>query len=185
MKLNFKHFSYLLLAAGMILVGCSKDSTSPEGTGDDAADVSKDNSLTNFSFKADKNSSVSVNATGVKGAGIIDDTLFMVISDHGGTNDEKGKGSHGGWTDEEKYVTFAAVGEDINSGEIGEMNIRDLAAIVLYAMGIEAPAFDEKGWTSQIPDGLFKGYEGEYRDISHLTGAAPRISKTHHKSELV
>ncbi len=75
MKLNFKHFSYLLLAAGMILVGCSKDSTSPEGTGDDAADVSKDNSLTNFSFKADKNSSVSVNATGVKGAGIIYITL--------------------------------------------------------------------------------------------------------------
>ena len=121
----------------------------------------------------------------VKGAGILDDTLFMVIADHGGTNDETGKGSHGGWTDEEKYVTFAAVGKDINSGEIKEMNIRDLAAVVLYAMGIEAPGFDEKGWTSQIPKGLFSDYDGEYRDISHLTGAAPRISKKHHESELV
>ena len=121
----------------------------------------------------------------VKGAGILDDTLFMVIADHGGTNDETGKGSHGGWTDEEKYVTFAAVGKNIKSGEIKEMNIRDLAAVVLYAMGIEAPDFDEKGWTSQIPKGLFSDYDGEYRDISQLTGAAPRISKKHHESELV
>ena len=65
------------------------------------------------------------------------------------------------------------------------MNIRDLAAIVLYSMGIELPDFDEKGWTSQIPEGLFADYKGEYRDISHLTGAAPRISKLHHESELV
>lgn len=119
----------------------------------------------------------------IKGAGILDDTLFMVIADHGGTNNGEGKGTHGGWTDEEKYVTFAAVGKNIKSGEIKEMNIRDLAAIVLYAMDIEAPDFDEKGWTSQIPKGLFADYEGEYRDISHLTGAAPRISKKHHESE--
>ena len=118
-------------------------------------------------------------------AGILDETLFMVIADHGGTNNEKGKGSHGGWTDEEKYVTFAAAGKGVNNGEIEVMNIRDLAAIVLYAMGIGAPEFNEKGWTSQIPDGLFEDYSGEYRDISHLTGAAPRISKEHHKSELL
>ena len=118
-------------------------------------------------------------------AGILDETLFMVIADHGGTNNEKGKGSHGGWTDEEKYVTFAAAGKGVNNGEIDVMNIRDLAAIVLYAMGIGAPEFNEKGWTSQIPDGLFEDYSGEYRDISHLTGAAPRISKEHHKSELL
>ena len=65
------------------------------------------------------------------------------------------------------------------------MNIRDLAAIILYGMGIDAPEFNEKGWTSQIPEGLFADYNGEYRDISHLTGAAPRISKEHHKSELI
>jgi hypothetical protein len=118
-------------------------------------------------------------------AGILDETLFMVIADHGGTNNEKGKGSHGGWTDEEKYVTFAAAGKGVNNGEIEVMNIRDLAAIVLYAMGIGAPEFNEKGWTSQIPQGLFTDYKGEYRNISHLTGAAPRISKEHHKSQRI
>lgn len=118
-------------------------------------------------------------------AGISENTLFMVIADHGGTNNGDGKGSHGGWTDEEKYVTFASVGKGINRGEISDMNIRDLAAIVLYALGIDAPDFDEKGWTAQIPEGLFSDYDGTYRDISHLTGAAPRISKEHHKSELV
>lgn len=115
----------------------------------------------------------------------LDDTLFMVIADHGGTREENGKGNHGGWTDAEKYVTFAAMGKDVVNGEIKEINIRDLAAIVLYAFGIDAPEFNEKGWTSQIPEGLFADYKGEYRDISHLTGAAPRISKEHHKSELI
>lgn len=121
----------------------------------------------------------------VEESDMLEETLFIVIADHGGINDEKGKGSHGGWTDEEKYVTFAATGKGINKTEIEEMNIRDLAAIVLYSMGIELPDFDEKGWTSQIPEGLFADYKGEYRDISHLTGAAPRISKLHHESELV
>lgn len=121
----------------------------------------------------------------IEKADLLDDTLFIVIADHGGTNGEDGKGSHGGWTDEEKYVTFAASGKSVNNTVIDRMNIRDLAAIILYAMGIESPEFDEKGWTSQIPDGLFADYKGEYRDISHLTGAAPRISKKHHESELV
>lgn len=115
----------------------------------------------------------------------LEDTLFMVITDHGGTREENGKGNHGGWTDAEKYVTFAASGRNVANGEIKEMNIRDLAAIVLYAFGIDAPEFNEKGWTSQIPEGLFADYKGEYRDISHLTGAAPRISKEHHKSEII
>ncbi|MBO5420980.1 MAG: alkaline phosphatase [Clostridia bacterium] len=121
----------------------------------------------------------------IEKAGIIEDTLFIVIADHGGANDENGRGSHGGWTDGEKYVTFAAAGKGVNKTAVEEMNIRDLAAIVLYAMGIELPEFDEAGWTSQIPEELFANYKCDYRDISHLTGAAPRISKTHHTSELI
>jgi predicted AlkP superfamily pyrophosphatase or phosphodiesterase len=118
-------------------------------------------------------------------ADMLKETLFVVIADHGGANNENNKGSHGGWTDGEKYVTFAAAGKGVNKTEIEVMNIRDLAAIVLYAMGIESPGFDEKGWTAQIPEGLFADYKGEYRDISHLTGAAPRVSKIHHTSELI
>ena len=122
----------------------------------------------------------------VEKAGMLDDTLFMVIADHGGTVEKNGKGSHGGWTDNEKYVTFAATGKGVQKGKISEMNIRDLAAIVLYAFGIKAPEFNEKGWTSQIPEGLFENADlPAYKDISHLTGAAPRISREHHKSELV
>lgn len=120
-------------------------------------------------------------------AGIIDDTLFIVIADHGGTNPGNGQGgSHGGWTDGEKYVTFAASGKGVKHGIISEMNIRDLAAIVLYSLDIDAPEFDEQGWTAQIPDGLFDDADiPPYRDISHLTGAAPRISKVPHTSELI
>ncbi|MBR6748775.1 MAG: hypothetical protein IKM07_07525, partial [Clostridia bacterium] len=86
----------------------------------------------------------------------------------------------------EKYVTFAAAGRNVQKAELGNINIRDLAAVVLYALGIDAPAFDESGWTSQIPTGMFADDTiAAYRDISHLTGAAPRISKVPHTSELV
>lgn len=125
--------------------------------------------------------------TAAKDAGIIDDTLFIVIADHGGTNPGNGQGGgHGGWTDGEKYVTFAAAGKDVNKVQLEKMNIRDLAAIVLYSFGIDLPEFDEAGWTSQIPEGLFNDSTiPEYRDISHLTGAAPRISRVPHMSELI
>lgn len=125
--------------------------------------------------------------TAAKDAGIIDDTLFIVIADHGGTNPGNGQGGgHGGWTDGEKYVTFAAAGKGVNKVQPERMNIRDLAAIVLYSFGIDLPEFDEAGWTSQIPEGLFNDSTiPEYRDISHLTGAAPRISRVPHTSELI
>ena len=71
MKLNFKHFSYLLLAAGMLLVGCSKDSTTPEGDNPSGGEPSSNNSLTNFSFKSQSNSSLTSNVSGVSGGGII------------------------------------------------------------------------------------------------------------------
>ena len=82
--------------------------------------------------------------------------------------------------------TFAAAGKGVQKGAIEEMNIRDLSAIVLYALGIDAPAFDEQGWTAQVPAGIFAdAVLPEYRDISHLTGAAPRRSKVAHTSELI
>lgn len=125
----------------------------------------------------------------VREAGIADDTLFCVICDHGGTCDPREGGGfgggHGGWSDGEKYITFAAAGHGVASGEIEEMNIRDTAAIVLYALGIPAPDFTLDGWTSQLPTGLFEEEVPEYVDISAETGAEPRVSKIHHTSELV
>ena len=119
-------------------------------------------------------------------AGIIEDTLFIVIADHGGTPFDGNGASHGGWTDAEKLVTFAATGKTVQHCNIENMNIRDLAAIVLYAFNIKAPEFDEQGWTAQIPEEMFADPDlPAYRDISHLTGAAPRRSKVQHTSELV
>ena len=125
-------------------------------------------------------------------AGMKENTLFIVIADHGGTYEKIADSSHekmathGGWTDAEKYVTFAATGKNIVKGAPADMNIRDLSAIVLYALGIDAPEFDESGWTSQVPQNLFNDSTiPQYRDISHLTGAEPRISKAPHQSELV
>ena len=43
-------------------------------------------------------------------AGMLDETLFMVIADHGGTPFNGTGAGHGGWTDAEKLVTFANYG---------------------------------------------------------------------------
>ena len=119
-------------------------------------------------------------------AGIAGSTLFMVIADHGGTPFDGKGASHGGWSDAEKLVTFAAAGKGVQKCTIPEMNIRDLSAIVLYALDIKAPEFSETGWTAQVPEGIFADAQlPEYRDISHLTGAAPRVSKKAHTSEPV
>lgn len=124
--------------------------------------------------------------TAAKDANMLDDTLFVVIADHGGTNPGTGRGSHGGWTDEEKYVTFAVAGKTVLCGRPPKANVRDLSAIVLYALGVDIPEFSEDGWTSQIPENLFDDPSiPTYRDISHLAGAAPRISKVEHTSELI
>lgn len=103
-----------------------------------------------------------------KERGLLDTTLFIVTADHGGTPE----GSHGGLSDAEKYVFYGAVGKTVAKGQIGDMAIRDNAAIVLYALGISQP----KTWTARVPSGLFEGvtaserpvYTMEY-DVAHRT----------------
>ena len=88
--------------------------------------------------------------------GALGETLFIVTADHGGS----GK-THGGLTDEEKYVMFAATGKTVQSGKIGDMEIRDIAAIVLHALGYEKPTT----WTARVPSGLFKGVVAGERPV--------------------
>lgn len=84
-------------------------------------------------------------------AGIIDDTLFIVTADHGGCGT-----SHGGWTDGEKNIMFAATGRTVaKKGIIEDMGIRDTAAIVLYAFGLDDYLPDCS--TARVPSGLFEG----------------------------
>lgn len=87
----------------------------------------------------------------------IEDTLFIVTTDHGGTPDSPG--DHGGTTEAEMNIFFGAVGKTVKKGSsIVEMNIRDTAAIVLYALGIDIPEFDIDGFSAQVPEGIFEGY---------------------------
>ncbi len=117
--------------------------------------------------------------TAYERAGILDDTLFIVTADHGG----QGQG-HGGWTNEEKYVMFAAKGKTVvKGGAITDMAVRDTAAIVLHALGLD-DAMPEI-WTARVPSDLFDGvvaserkediyvYDVAYR--THTMEATPEI----------
>ncbi|MBP5274139.1 MAG: alkaline phosphatase family protein [Abditibacteriota bacterium] len=82
----------------------------------------------------------------IKGAGILEDTLFIVTADHGGI----GYG-HGGVTDEEKYVFFGAAGRTVIRNKDLDLYSRDLAAIVCRALGVKP----NPGWDSYVPRKLF------------------------------
>ena len=94
----------------------------------------------------------------VEKAGMLDDTLFMVVSDHGGI-----RRGHGGLTDEEKYAIFAAAGKTVECGEPVDMEIRDVAAIALYALGIDKPST----YTARVPRGVFCGVGNSERHEYH------------------
>ena len=91
--------------------------------------------------------------------GILDETLFIVTADHGGTGT-----THGGQTDAEQYVLFAVAGKTVkNGGTIDGVDNRDTAAIALYALGIAAP----ETYTGCIPENLFDGVSAEERPVYH------------------
>ena len=96
-----------------------------------------------------------------KEAGILEDTLFVVTADHGGYSH-----SHGGYNDTEKYVFVGAVGKDVEKGTVGGFQTRDIASIVLYALGVDMPEYDEGGFSSRIPDGIFSGVACKARPVS-------------------
>ena len=87
--------------------------------------------------------------------GLLDNALVLFVTDHGG------KGiSHGGGSDEEINCTFAAAGPGVeNHGVIRDMELQDVAAVVLYALGVEQPEIQ----TARIPEGIFPGVGGEAR----------------------
>ncbi len=110
-----------------------------------------------------------------KAAGILDETLFMVIADHGGW-----VRGHGGYTDGEKYIFFGATGKGVQKGTVGYTTTKDMAAIVLYALGLDIPEYDANGFSSQIPDRLFPEYTKPYfrpevRSIEYTPFPTPAI----------
>lgn len=79
-------------------------------------------------------------------AGILEDTLFIITTDHGGY----GRG-HGTDTDEEKWVFVAMKGKTVNRGPISFMQVKDFPAIITHALGVPA----NPNWQSHVPVGLF------------------------------
>ena len=79
-------------------------------------------------------------------ANILEETLFIVTSDHGGKVN-----SHGDLSEAEKNAFFGVVGKSIIKGGKISLRIRDITSIVAWALGIEP----SERWDSYIPEGLF------------------------------
>ena len=93
--------------------------------------------------------------------GLMENGLFIVVADHGHTI----AGGHGGLTMRETNVTLAVAGKTVKAG--GKMDRdtrnRDVAAIALYALGVERP----EHMTSRLPANLFKDVVGETRSAKN------------------
>lgn len=93
--------------------------------------------------------------------GLLENALVLFVTDHGGN-----KRAHGGGTDGETRVTFAIAGPRLEeNGTVGDMELQDIAAIILYALGIEQPEYQ----TGRIPAGIFPGVGGGERKTGDLT----------------
>jgi len=98
---------------------------------------------------------------------LLDDTLIILTADHGG----KGK-THGGDSDEERYVFLGIAGKTVAKGTIVDAETRDIAAIAAYALGLDIP----ETWTGHVPAGVFwdvtevgERKEGEYPGAKYRT----------------
>lgn len=103
---------------------------------------------------------------------LLDDTLFMVVTDHGGTPG----GSHGGDSDAEMIIFFGAAGKTVDwENPIVDGDNRDIAAIAAYALGLEIP----EAWTSRVPTGVFWDVSGG----GHKTPEIPVSPNRRHQTE--
>ena len=84
----------------------------------------------------------------IKDAGVFDESLIILLSDHGG--EEK---THGSDHVDCIEIVWACRGPGVRQGvELEtEVNIADTAPVVLRALGLPAPA----GWDATVPDGIF------------------------------
>ena len=88
----------------------------------------------------------------IEAKGLMKDSLFILVADHGETDN-----GHGGQTKDESSAVLAVAGHSVNAVELNEeARNRDVAAIALYALGIDIP----EHFTATVPDELF----GESRE---------------------
>ena len=86
--------------------------------------------------------------------GWLDDTLFILCTDHGHRYAQDGTG-HGGNSAVERNVTFAIAGKTVKQGAPGKYVNTDLAPIVSYALGVKAA----DTWQGKVPYDMFIGLE--------------------------
>ena len=93
--------------------------------------------------------------------GLMENGLFIVVADHGHTV----AGGHGGLTMRETNVTLAVAGKTVKKGGTMDKSTRnrDVAAIALYALGIERPDH----MSARLPANLFKDVLGEFRSMKN------------------
>ena len=91
--------------------------------------------------------------------GLMEDGLFIVTADHGHTI----RGGHGRFSMRESLTTVAAAGQTVVAG--GQLDRitrnRDIAAIVLYALGLKQPF----GMSARLPGDLFENTKGTRRSF--------------------
>ena len=78
---------------------------------------------------------------------ILDKTLFIITADHGGYKD-----NHGGEKPVEREIILGIYGMTINNSIESDIEIEDIAAITLYALGYEIP----DTYSGIVPKNLFK-----------------------------
>ena len=87
-------------------------------------------------------------------AGMLEDTLFILCTDHGHRL-PGGHKNHGKNTKLEVNVTFAIAGKTVKSGTPGKFINDDLAPIVAYALGVKAA----EGWQGKVPYNMFSALQ--------------------------
>ena len=83
-------------------------------------------------------------------AGMLEDTLFVLCTDHGHRL-PGGHKNHGKNTDLEVNVTFALAGKTVKSGTPGKFINTDMAAVISYALGVKAA----DTWQGRVPYNMF------------------------------
>ncbi|MCZ8516869.1 alkaline phosphatase family protein [Paenibacillus filicis] len=84
---------------------------------------------------------------------LLKDSLVIVVSDHGGGGEHPEQ--HGSDHPLDKTIFWACAGPGVipQMGIPDRISIADTAAVVAYALGLEAPAV----WEAMLPKGLFAG----------------------------
>ncbi|MFC4778841.1 alkaline phosphatase family protein [Paenibacillus sp. GCM10023252] len=102
--------------------------------------------------KTDKNVGIILDA--IRDAGLMEDSLIIMTTDHGGHNY-----THGTAVPRDTTIFWAARGKGINPGTMltSPVQIKDTAAVIVNALRLETPA----AYEGQIPNGLYQGKKGK------------------------